>query len=227
MESSAAAENNRAEAFHFEDGGNNIEAATEAQQASGATATVTMGENFPADTRVIVTSSGEHFSLSSAKGIDLLGEEFVAKLKAEPGSSGEMRQSEPQARTRVVMAVSGAETTPAGHQTTMTATQEAANGSLVYCNLNDLDLVDSTNGGGGESYSFASLHSLADASSAAQQQAEKWCFSTNVFKSLEIIARFMFFCNFYETTCHITIAQDWEILDVTCVKPVFWIREKF
>ena len=110
--------------------------------------------------------------------IELLGEEFVAKLKAEPVNGREQhhqrqQQQEPLGRTRVVMAVTAVESNTT--QTTMTTTtHEAAGGNLVYCNLNDLDLAES--GSGTESYSFASLHSLADASSAAQQQAGRIVF---------------------------------------------------
>ena len=180
MESPPAGGGAPAEEFHFEESGHHhLEGTTEAEPTGAAvTATVTMGESFATDTRVIVTSSGEQFSLSSAKAIELLGEEFVAKLKAEPVNGREQhhqrqQQQEPLGRTRVVMAVTAVESNTT--QTTMTTTtHEAAGGNLVYCNLNDLDLAES--GSGTESYSFASLHSLADASSAAQQQAGRIVF---------------------------------------------------
>jgi hypothetical protein len=146
--------------------------------------TVTMDESFATETRVIVTSSGEQFSLSSAKAIDLLGEEFVAKLKAEPRYVRQPPPPEAQLsppRSRIMLTVTSAESGVA--TTTAAMTQDATTGgssssSLVYCNLNDLDLAESENGGGvTEGYGFASLHSLAEASTAAQQQARIISFS--------------------------------------------------
>ncbi len=183
--------------FHFEDNGEgeNIvsDDAAVAEEPSVADTsavvagdddddTVTIDESFATETRVIVTSSGEQFSLSSAKAIDLLGEEFVAKLKAEPRY---VRQPPPEAqlsppRSRIMLAVTSAESGAATAATTTAMTQDATGGSssLVYCNLNDLDLAESENGGGvTEGYGFASLHSLAEASTAAQQQARRISFS--------------------------------------------------
>jgi hypothetical protein len=182
MEAPVAATGGPSEEFQYEESGPNLEAAPsdanpEARAAAEDEVTVTMGESFAADTRVIVTSSGEQFSLSSAKAIDLLGEEFVAKLKAEPGYARQSHHTRPKlqqgGRPQLMLAVTTAESVVA--PTTTVTAQEAAGNSLVYCNLNDLDLAEATNGGGGggDSYSFASLHSLADASSVAQQQARK------------------------------------------------------
>jgi hypothetical protein len=187
--------------FHFEDNGEgeNIvsDDAAVAEESSVADTsavvaadddddTVTIDESFATETRVIVTSSGEQFSLSSAKAIDLLGEEFVAKLKAEPRYVRQPPPPEAQLsppRSRIMLAVTSAESGVA--TTTSAMTQDATTGgssnssSLVYCNLNDLDLAESENGVGGvtEGYGFASLHSLAEASTAAQQQARRISFS--------------------------------------------------
>jgi hypothetical protein len=190
--------------FHFEDNGEgeNIvsDDAAVAEEPSVADTsavgpdaddddTVTIDESFATETRVIVTSSGEQFSLSSAKAIDLLGEEFVAKLKAEPRY---LRQPPPPPeaqlsppRSRIMLAVTSAESGAAIAATTTAMTQDAtgsSSSSLVYCNLNDLDLAESENGGGVTEggYGFASLHSLAEASTAAQQQARRISFS-NIF----------------------------------------------
>ncbi len=184
--------------FHFEDNGEgeNIvsDDAAVAEEASVADTsaeaddddTVTIDESFATETRVIVTSSGEQFSLSSAKAIDLLGEEFVAKLKAEPRYVRQPPPPEAQLsppRSRIMLAVTSAESGAANAATTTAAmTQDAtgSSGSLVYCNLNDLDLAESENGGGvTEGYGFASLHSLAEASTAAQQQARRNFFSNS------------------------------------------------
>jgi hypothetical protein len=182
--------------FHFEDNGEgeNIvsgDAAGVAEEPSVADTsvaaadvdddTVTIDESFATETRVIVTSSGEQFSLSSAKAIDLLGEEFVAKLKAEPRYVRQPPPPEAQLsppRSRIMLAVTSAESGVATAATTTAMTQDATTGSsssLVYCNLNDLDLAESENGGGVTEggYGFASLHSLAEASTAAQQQARR------------------------------------------------------
>lgn len=180
-----------AEQFQFEEtggdggGADHLEAGVEAEptaaeeeadEPSAAGDGTIMGESFAADTRVIVTSSGEQFSLSSAKAIDLLGEEFVAKLKAEPGydRSTQVRLQQqlpappPPGRSRVILAVTTAtEGAVSSAPTSTTMTHEATGSGLVYCNLNDLDLAEAANADG---YSFASLHSLADASTAAQQQ---------------------------------------------------------
>ena len=59
--------------------------------------------------------------------------------------------------------ISPAVTNSSSETTTVTAGGEQSH--LVYCNLNDLDLS-----GSNESYSLASLHSLAEASSTVQQQ---------------------------------------------------------
>jgi hypothetical protein len=181
--------------FHFEDNGEgeNIvsdDAAAVAEEPSVADTsavaddddTVSIDESFATETRVIVTSSGEQFSLSSAKAIDLLGEEFVAKLKAEPRY---VRQPPPPPeaqlsppRSRIMLAVTSADSGTAATTTAMTQDATGSSSSLVYCNLNDLDLAESENGGGvTEGYGFASLHSLAEASTAAQQQARRIFFS--------------------------------------------------
>ena len=110
-----------------------------------------IGNIIPASSHVIVTSGG-HFTLSNNKSIDLIGEEFVAKLKSEP-------EQDEDKRARVVMSIASMNT----ETNTVSAAGEQSH--LVYCNLNDLDLT-----GSGETYSLASLHSLAEASSTVQQQ---------------------------------------------------------
>ena len=94
----------------------------------------------------------DHFNLANAKAIDLIGEEFVSKLKAEPNDEEE--------RPAVVMSMANANS----ETTTVMAGGEQSH--LVYCNLNDLDIS-----GNNETYSLASLHSLAEASSTVQQPA--------------------------------------------------------
>ena len=83
---------------------------------------------------IIVTTSGNHnvpvtapsFTLAAMgnQKLELIGEEFVSKLKSEP-EGGEDQGT-------VVMSLSGAETA--------TVMSGANQGDLVYCNLNDLDL---------------------------------------------------------------------------------------
>ena len=109
------------------------------------------GSIIPVSSHVIVTSGGQ-FTLSNNKSIDLIGEEFVSKLKSEP-------EQEEDKRSPVVMSIASMNTE------TNTVSAGVEQSHLVYCNLNDLDLS-----GSGETYSLASLHSLAEASSTVQQQ---------------------------------------------------------
>jgi len=87
------------------------------------------------------------FALPHAKAIDLIGEEFVPRLKTEPeeGSSG----TESLQRPTVVMSVATAS------QPQPAVSNPADQTNLVYCNLNDLDF--STAGEGG---AFTTLSSL-------------------------------------------------------------------
>lgn len=109
------------------------------------------GNIIPVSSHVIVTSGGQ-FTLSNNKSIDLIGEEFVSKLKSEP-------EQDEDKRSPVVMSIASMNTE------TNTVSAGGEQSHLVYCNLNDLDLS-----GSGETYSLASLHSLAEASSTVQQQ---------------------------------------------------------
>ena len=107
---------------------------------------------------MVVVSAQPALNLNHAKAIDLIGEEFVSKLKADPDQAeDEAAESSP---VTVEMTLAG---TGSSETTTVTAGGEQSH--LVYCNLNDLDLSGSQ-----ESYSLASLHSLAEASSTVQQQ---------------------------------------------------------
>ena len=76
----------------------------------------------------------EQYALPHAKAIDLIGEEFVPRMKTEPE---DLSSEEPLSRPSVVMSVSAGPDNQAG---------SSDQGNLVYCNLNDLDFSSGEGG---------------------------------------------------------------------------------
>ena len=143
-------ENSPQPEFQFEDPNQELNSRGEMEKQTIIVSTQGNTISIPTS-HVVVTSTNSHYTLSHTKAIDLIGEEFVSKLKSEPEQDEENRPT-------VVMSIAGSSDT-----TTVTAGGEQSH--LVYCNLSDLDLSASN-----ETYSLASLHSLAEASSTVQQQ---------------------------------------------------------
>ena len=95
----------------------------------------------------------DQFALPHTKAIDLIGEEFVPRMKTEPE---DVSNEEPNQRPSVVMSVSASQE----HQPATTTDQS----NLVYCNLNDLDFNTS------ESGVFTSLAAISSISNQSATQ---------------------------------------------------------
>ena len=133
--------------------------ATQTQGPSYPDIAVTDQEDPPNSSPLIqapqpAASVPEQYALPHAKAIDLIGEEFVPRMKTEPE---DVSAEESHSRPSVVMSVA------AQHEQQPVNTEQ---GNLVYCNLNDLDF---NAGEGGVFTSLASAISSLTSQSSMQE----------------------------------------------------------
>ena len=105
--------------------------------------------------------------------IEMIGEEFVTRLKTEPETEPEVAGAGAEAsvsRPSVVMSVSLASL--ASQEANVTASAGAEQPNLVYCNLNDLEFAGSSEAGGASLLTSGAIGDtvVTSAAGAGQQQ---------------------------------------------------------
>ena len=105
--------------------------------------------------------------------IEMIGEEFVTRLKTEPETEPEVTGAGAEAsasRPSVVMSVSLASL--ASQEANVTASAGAEQPNLVYCNLNDLEFAGNSEAGGASLLTSGAIGDtvVTSAAGAGQQQ---------------------------------------------------------